>query len=330
MNDDLISVILPIYNVEKYLKRCLLSVCNQTYKNLEIILVNDGSKDDSLSICKYFKEKDKRIYIIDKKNSGLASARNKGLEIAKGKYISFIDSDDWIEPDMIEHLYKLMVGFGADLSVCGFFIDKSLDVLPDNKKILKKEKYSIQEMDQEKAMKYAISPNYYYGFAWNKFYKRSVIGEMRYDETIFKGEDSPFTCEYILKCKKVIYDPTPKYHYVQSDISITRSKFSNKKMTVLDSYQGVIDYAKKVSDDAKRMAEEQYANHVLSLLVNIINTNEIEFSDEVKYLKKELKRYKKEYMQSTEINIQHKIAYYLATYCFIIFRIMTKMILKFT
>ena len=118
--EDLISVVVPIYNVEKYLKTCIETIIKQTYKNIEIILVNDGSTDNSLQICNEFKEKEKRIKVINKKNGGLSDARNIGLKKAKGKYICFIDSDDFINEKYIEELHSLIIKNNAQIAICSF------------------------------------------------------------------------------------------------------------------------------------------------------------------------------------------------------------------
>ena len=120
---SLISVIVPIYNVEKYLDRCVDSIINQTYKNLEIILVDDGSPDNCLAICDSWAEKDRRIKVIHKENGGVSSARNSALDIASGDYIGFVDSDDWIEPDMYEILIKNAKKYDADISRCAGLLD---------------------------------------------------------------------------------------------------------------------------------------------------------------------------------------------------------------
>ena len=118
-----ISVIVPIYNVEKYLEKCLDSIINQTYKNLEIILVNDGSTDSCRDIMEKYAKLDKRIIIVDKTNGGLSDARNAGTKIATGKLISYIDSDDYIEKDMIEYLYKGIKEYNSDISICGTIVE---------------------------------------------------------------------------------------------------------------------------------------------------------------------------------------------------------------
>ena len=116
--NSLISVIVPVYNVEKYLPQCLNSIINQTYKNIEVVLVDDGSTDDSGNICEEYKKNDERIIVVHQKNSGLSAARNVGIEISTGEYITFIDSDDYISPDYIENLYSALEQYSADIAIC--------------------------------------------------------------------------------------------------------------------------------------------------------------------------------------------------------------------
>ena len=118
--EELVSIIVPIFNVDKYLEKCIKSIINQTYRNLEIILINDGSTDNSYQICKKYSEQDSRIVLIDKQNGGSASAKNYGLKIAKGDYISFVDSDDFVELDMIEYMVNTIKKFNTDIVQCEF------------------------------------------------------------------------------------------------------------------------------------------------------------------------------------------------------------------
>ena len=124
--NDLISVIVPVYNVKNYLEKCLDSIINQTYKNLEIILINDGSTDESLDICYMYEKKDNRIKVYNQENHGLSYTRNRGIELARGKYIGFVDSDDVISPFMYEFLYKAINEYNSKISICDFvrFSDK--------------------------------------------------------------------------------------------------------------------------------------------------------------------------------------------------------------
>lgn len=311
MNEPLISVIVPIYNVENYLEKCIESIVRQTYKHLEIILVNDGSPDNSAAICEKYKNMDERIILIHKTNGGLSSARNAGLKIAKGEIIVCIDSDDWIHQDMIQVMYRNLEEYNADMSVCNFEIKEA-----NGKKSGKSFTHKIEILDREQAMQYAILPEKYYGFAWNKMYRKSILQDMLYDETIRKGEDSPFTCEYISKCQKIVYQDIPLYYYRQDTVSITRSKFNIGKMSVLDAYGGIVkllednDYSKETID----LQKVQYANQLLSLLINIIKTDCKTYHNQINIIRDQMKQYKKLYLQSCHINKLHKVVFACGVY----------------
>ena len=151
--DDLISIIIPVYRVEKYLEECLNSVINQTYANLEIILIDDGSPDRCGQICDEYAKKDERIEVIHQENQGVSNARNHGIEMAKGKYITFIDSDDYLEQDYIKYLYDEITKFNADISICGTIdIDEKNNILKRSKKFEKTLNLqdAIKEMLKEK------------------------------------------------------------------------------------------------------------------------------------------------------------------------------------
>lgn len=319
---ELVSIIVPVFKVEKYIKRCLDSISCQTYENLEILVVDDGSPDKSLEICKECASIDPRIIIISKSNGGLASARNAALEIAKGRYIACVDSDDWIEPNMIETLVNNIENNECDLSVCDYFIEKngknSLRNTTDGKLLV---------LDSIQAMKYALLPKYFYGFAWNKLYKRELIGTLRYFEEFRKGEDSPFSCEYISRCNKVVYQKTPLYHYRMDTTSITRSSFSPWKLSVLDSYLWIIKMLKEKNyhNDIIKIQEARYANQMLSLASNIISTDYVKFMEAYKDVVKKMKEYKKIYFKSDVIDMGHKMMYFLAIYNKPLFRLLVLM-----
>lgn len=310
MIKGLVSVIVPIYNVEKYLDICLKSIVAQSYRNFQAILVNDGSPDNSKDICEVYCKKDNRFILINKKNGGLASARNAGLERAEGEFIVCVDSDDWIEPNMIEILLNNMMRYEADLSVCSFYEDISI-------KGAKKETFTLRTelISKEDAIKRLITPGKFYGFAWNKMYKTGLVGNQRYDETILKGEDSPFSCDYILKCNKAVVQDIPLYHYRIDSVSISRSKFNVGKMTVLKSYQYIIDRLSKecFDNDIIDMQKVQYANQLLSLKTNIMLSGKDKYRSQLEVIDAQMGQYKKLYLKSKSIDIKHKLAYILGT-----------------
>ena len=168
-----ISIIVPVYNVEKYLEKCVKSILNQTFTDFELILVDDGTPDSSGVICDQFAEKDERIKVIHKKNGGLSDARNTGIEVAKGEYIGFVDSDDYIAEDMYELLYTNIVNEEADLSICGIY-----DVY-ENKEAQKRiRQYMI--LNKFEAIKVILEAKIVSVHAVNKLYKKELFTHVRY------------------------------------------------------------------------------------------------------------------------------------------------------
>lgn len=216
----MISVIVPVYNVEKYIRNCLDSIINQTYKDLEIILVDDGSTDNSGAICDEYAQKDSRIKVIHKQNGGLSSARNAGLDNATGKYVGFIDSDDFIELDMYEKLLNTLQVTQTDVCMCG------CKIVSEQGAILFKNNLPIKIYKIDDILKDVILP--LETSAWNKLYKREIIGNARFPEGKIHGEDLIFTLEYLTSEMTFSAIEDYSYYYVKHPSSITTSKFSIK------------------------------------------------------------------------------------------------------
>ena len=228
---DLVSVIIPVYNTEKYLDRCLSSIVNGIYKNIEIIIVDDKSKDNSLNVCKKWSKKDSRIVLINKdKNTGASDSRNKGLDIAKGKYVLFVDSDDYIEDNMIEELVNNIKENKSDLSMCG------INVFDENNK--KAEPCNFpKSMDKIKFFKKIIVEKY--NTIWNKLFIREKIGKIRFDITAHINEDSAFLCEYvdkISKTSKVSFVNKNLYNYNNANANSVTHGNSEKYITGIKTY----------------------------------------------------------------------------------------------
>lgn len=231
--DDLISVIVPIYKVEKYLKKCVESILEQTYSNLDIILVDDGSPDNCGDIIEEFRKKNERIRTIHQKNGGLSDARNSGIKIAKGKYIVCIDSDDWIEKNMIEVLYKDIINTNSDISVCEFVEEDDLQ------NILSTKKYNneIIEFSSKEALKSLIKQDILTNHAWNKLYKASLFEGIEYPKGQLM-EDVSTTYKLFEKANKIVYQNTSLYHYIQRGTSIlgniTEKRINDQEFAFFD------------------------------------------------------------------------------------------------
>ena len=230
MDEPLISVVVPVYKVEEYLDRCLSSVVNQTHKNLEIIIIDDGSPDACPKKCDEWGLKDRRIKVIHKKNSGLSSARNAGIEAATGRYIGFVDSDDWIEPDMYEHLLKNLIETESDISICQYARNKEgLDT-------------SQASADTAVLTENAIWEYFYrihgepsnYG-VWCRLYKKTVLDGVRFVEGRI-NEDVLFTYDVYKNAKKLVISSSRKYLYFDNPNGITRKKLSAKDVDLFEMW----------------------------------------------------------------------------------------------
>lgn len=233
---ELISVIVPVFNVEKYLDECIESICNQTYCNLEIILVNDGSTDNSLEICKKWEHIDDRICVLNQENAGLSAARNAGIDIAKGDIIAFVDSDDKLLPWMYQRLYETMKKNQTKIVVCDFSV---LDEEGKNKECgrnLNSKQLSVEEYYD---LMYDKEMGMYVPFvvAWNKLYRKEVFKEIRYpNERIH--EDSFIIHRLIYDAQKISWINDKLYIYRMRKNSIMKENFSIKKF---DEAYAIID-----------------------------------------------------------------------------------------
>ena len=272
---ELISIVVPVYNVEKYLKRCIESLINQTYKNIEIILINDGSKDNSLSICKEYEKKDERIKVIDKENEGLGYTRNKGIECANGKYIAFIDSDDYIDLDFYEKLYNSAKKNNSDMVFSSF------------KKVNGENK--VYEIHNSKCSQMA-----YIGDEARKNILRCVMGNCQEDEQLpisacmilykkeimdkyemrffserqYISEDFLFNIEYILKINSASIVEDTYYYYCDNQNSLTRKYNPDRFEKIKDMYYYLIEFMGKngLLDETKKGIDNYTISHIRACL----------------------------------------------------------------
>lgn len=321
----LISVIVPIYNVEKYLRKCIDSILNQTYSNLEIILVDDGSPDGCSKICDEYALKDKRIIVIHKINGGLSSARNAGLDIAKGDYIAFVDSDDWIEPNMYEEMLSFMQSEQLDLVECG------INLISDSKQKLFKQQPNIIITGKE-ALRKHLDP---YGKSnqmlprvavWSKLFKRSFWTQNRFPEGQIH-EDYLLTCKALYESKKVglLYRGMLN-HVTDNPTSIINSKFSRRDLYKEKQLLFRIEYLKsKHEDGLVHLAETEYYIYLVSVIWICYQNNMYEKNEYIKKIKSDYK-----YIVNLNIPTKIKIQIRMIYYCPQIFLILRKIYYKLT
>lgn len=283
---QLVSVIVPVYNVNQYLVKCLESIINQIYENLEIILVDDGSTDNSGIICDEYSKKDKRIKVIHKENGGLSDARNAGIEIAKGEYLTFIDSDDFIAEDYIEYLYNLLKKYNAEVSVCckiNFYENEEIDKVLNTERIMM---FTGQEAMENLFYQKEITPS-----AWAKLYSREIFKEIRYP----KGkiyEDLGTTYKVFFEAKKVVWSSAQKYFYLQRQNSIMRKKFSASNFDRIEMSQNILEFVDMQCRNLHQAASVRFFISNIQVLRELPLKN-IEYRDMIKQIKYNIKRYRK-------------------------------------
>lgn len=201
-----ISVIVPVYNAEKYLHRCIDSILAQTYTDFELLLIDDGSKDQSGEICDEYAQKDTRVHVFHQENGGVSSARNLGLDNAKGEWITFVDSDDWVVCFFLEELFK---GSDTDLSICGFKIQGSDEIWQCQPKDCSLDKQGIINLFE------SVEYRSYYSTPWCKLYRRKIIDQngIRFNEMLKNGEDSLFVMQYFAYTKSIKQNSNQLYFY---------------------------------------------------------------------------------------------------------------------
>lgn len=219
MPNSLVSIIVPIYNVESCLPRCIESLMAQSYENIEILLINDGSPDNSASICRNYASQDQRIRYFDKPNGGLSSARNWGLDHAKGEYICFVDGDDFMDRRMVELLYQEIQSHGVKLSTCSFRVYHDGDPLEED--VFDASKTEI--FNTEEAMNHLFTKEKYANYAWNKMYHRSLFQELRFPVGR-KMEDLGTMYKLMAQCEAVSFNPVKLCNYYQRGTSILHNR----------------------------------------------------------------------------------------------------------
>lgn len=213
-----VSIIVPVYNVGKYISKCLDSILSQDFTDYELILVNDGSEDNSLDICNSYLKKDSRIVVISQENQGVSSARNRGLDIARGIYVVFIDSDDYVEDNYLSTLISIIIENKVDVGICSY--SKVFQAGVKNEMLIGKNMY----LNQESMLIYLFLPNYYRGYLVNKILKRTIIekNRIRFSDGLSVQEDLWFIYQYMLQAQSAFYLDCAVYNYVQRDNSALR------------------------------------------------------------------------------------------------------------
>lgn len=257
-NKPLISVIVPVYNVGKYVGRCLNSIIHQSYTNLEIIVINDGSTDNSLSVCEEYAAKDKRIKLITQENRGLSGARNTGLRNYTGEFVSFVDSDDWIHKNMIEYLYYVLIRHNSEMGLCA-----SLRVSEETIQDKEFTKLEGEAYSRDKFMKLFLNGTI--TACWSRLFRKAIISGFEFPEGL-NCEDFIFMYEAIRRLKTVAVIDLPLYYYFVREDSIVNENFNLKKYDQFYSAQKLYEMVKIYTPEYARLSVTRLAGATVSLL----------------------------------------------------------------
>ena len=280
-----ISIIIPIFNVQDYLERCLDSILNQIFQDFEVILINDGSTDKSGEICDRYADLDQRIKVIHKKNEGVSAARNEGLNIACGRYIGFVDPDDYLDEKMYQTLTYLLESECADLAICSFLFVRDGKITPHDQG----EEIAVFSRDQAIQNYFIEKLPFDYSFLWNKLFAREIIEDIRLNSSLHVQEDSEFFLRLLDRCSKIVYQSTPFYYYdIRSD-SASCSTLNLKRVSVVDALYEIYKFTSSKFPKYRNIAFSKYLLYSFNIKREIIE-EEAKFREQYFLLRKQLRK----------------------------------------
>lgn len=296
-----ISIIIPVYNAERFLGRCLGSVLGQTYENIEVVAVNDGSKDGSLAVLRAYAEKDSRIHIVDQKNAGVATARNVGLANASGDYILFVDADDWIELDMAASLLELLEGApDTDIAVCaGDHAEYPGEAVHIAEPV-------IELWNSERQKKAFLTHQRLQGMLWNKLIRASLFQGLSFDPTVGYGEDAQIMWKVLSRCRNMVLTNQVYYHHVIEPTSISNRSFSPRKYAPIKVWREIQLDTEQRCPDLTILATERLAFSAAYTLYEMYSAGYEDLTAEQEFLSI-LREYFTALMMSPNISIKTKV-----------------------
>lgn len=293
-----ISIIIPAYNSEKYIEKCIESVLSQTYHNLEVLLVDDGSTDKTLELMNLFASKDERIKVIHKENNGQSEARNTGIDASTGEYLIFIDSDDYVENDMVEFLYNLAEENNADVARCGFYTEYE-----DGTKLSQENCFEFAVLDNNERLIDLLMGGHLSGVVWNKIYKKSAISGVRFLKEVC-SEDFLFNYNVFKNVSKTVFSDVPKYHYYRRSGSITKTVFNVNAFSVTRIKKAVLDELRE-NKEVYPYAVKSFISSAFIVMTGCIRNNACK--EEYEKLRQEVLSFKKEILKSKMFGNSEKL-----------------------
>lgn len=325
-NNIKISLIVPCYNIRKYLPRCIESILAQTYKNLEIILISDGSTDSTDEVIREYAKKDSRIIPIFKQNSGVSDTRNRGLDIATGDYIGFVDGDDYIEPEMYETLLKNAIENNADISHCGYqmvFPSRVDYYYNTGKKVIQDNKKGIRDI---------IVGDYVEPSPCIKIYRKNIVNNLRMPINIKINEDVLFNFYAFVNSKKSVYEDLPFYHYILRKGSAATSKINqNKLFDPVRVRKEIFEYSlKNLDNEIQSVAYSSYLNSIINLYRVVSNSKLKEYKEDSFILKGQIKEIKGNFMLSKRVKTERFLFFHCTGLLMFTYKIYDKFLSKNT
>lgn len=296
-----LSIIVPVYCCEDSLDKCILSILNQSLKNFEIILVNDGSTDSSPFICEKYKKIDNRVQVIHSSNQGQAAARNKGIDIAKGKYIGFVDSDDWIHPNMYEILLNEVTNSNSEIGICKTIWTNNLE-----EKINILEQYNKIKLSSEEALKELIKGEKYMDTVWDKIYKAEIWKDIRFPEGVIH-EDTAVVYKLLGKSSSTVYIDVPLYYYYQRPGSTVNRSINERSLYQLEALKDMKIYIEENYSNLKDEVNWLYLATAFNWFRKIEKINNIEKEVYYNKLNKYVKYNKENILSNSYLTVVQKI-----------------------
>ncbi len=307
----MITIVVPVYKVEEYLARCVDSILKQTYKDFELLLVDDGSPDNCGKMCDEYAKKDNRIFVLHQKNAGLSAARNTGLnwfyEQNRSDYITFLDSDDWLHPEYLRILMNGITENKVKISVCNY--KRVTDEVTD-------ENFDSIDYELTSPEDFLANHSWQYNYAWGKIYHKSVFDDVRYP--VGKNFEDTFTTYKVLhKCEKIAYTDLPLYYYLRNEKGISRSPWKPSELVIFDAMQEQMKfYKEKGLQKAFEKEFELFVHHHAYQIVRIKENKKDLKKNKAKL--KEIKRTLKKYLEENKdkFNVHNMTYSYEAAYPF--------------
>jgi glycosyltransferase involved in cell wall biosynthesis len=303
------SIIVPVHNAGPYLPACLDSILGQTLREIEVILVDDGSTDDSAAICDRYAGMDPRIRVIHQANGGVGNARNAGLEIANGEFIGFVDGDDLIDPDMVELLYRNAQEHQADISICGFY-----DVRPNQPPRAVEGTGDKKVFSRDEAIRSFYSSNYLFPIVCNKLFRHTTVGTTRF-EPFTINEDGLFSYCVYLQSKAVVLEDVPKYHYIKRQASATQTPFSARRFDFIKANRRIHELTQARAPEFQLTSEAKWLRIHFDLIDNIIKFRRQDLIPEFRTLFREVRANIGHFLHNPLLTWQDRISLFLLAFC---------------